>query len=182
MGLQGGATSVDSDYSQLLIKQPGDPLALGDVRVMQPNIGAGIYYHTDRFYVGASMPQMIDAVNTDIYQLRPIIFSSGVVFKLTDALDLKPNILFRVVDQRLVEFHYNMNLLIHEILWVGASYRQGSSISALMELQLTDQLRLGYAYDATTSEINVAEAGSHEVMLNYQLRYTKKKVKHPRYF
>ncbi|MEN8248464.1 MAG: type IX secretion system membrane protein PorP/SprF [Bacteroidota bacterium] len=182
MGLQGGATSVDSDYSQLLIKQPGDPLATGDVKVLQPNIGAGIYYHSKRFYVGASMPQMLDAVNNEIYLMRPIIVTSGVVFKINEALDLKPNILFRVIDQNLVEFHYNMNLLIHEILWVGASYRPGSSISGLLELQLTDQLRLGYAYDATISEINVAEAGSHEIMLNYQLRFTKKKVEHPRYF
>ena len=71
MGLQGGATSVDSDYSQLLIKQPGDPLALGDVRVLQPNIGAGVYYYSKLFYAGLSMPQMVSASSTNIIQSQP---------------------------------------------------------------------------------------------------------------
>lgn len=182
LGLQGGGTSVDANYSQLLVKQPGDPLITTDVKELQPNIGAGIYYHSRYFYAGASVPQMLDEFSNNITQLRPIIVTSGVVFKLNDALMLKPNILFRVVDKKLVEFNYNMNLLIHEILWVGASYRPGSILSGILELQLTNQLRLGYAYDATISQFRQADSGSHEIMLNYLLRYSKKKVVNPRYF
>jgi type IX secretion system PorP/SprF family membrane protein len=182
LGLQGGATSVTSNYSQLLIKQPGDPLVSGDVKEIQPNVGAGVYYYADKYYIGLSMPQMIDEVNTNITQLRPIILTGGYVFKLNDALMLKPNLLVRLVDQKLVEFNYNMNLLIHEIVWVGVSYRPSSSLSALFELQITNQLRFGYAYDYTLSEFKTVDSGSHEIMLNYQLRFSKKKVVNPRYF
>lgn len=182
LGLQGGATNVTSNYSQLLIKQPGDPLVNGDIREMQPNVGAGVYYYSDNYYVGLSMPQMIDGINTNITQLRPIILTGGYVFKLNDALKLKPNLLMRLVDQQLVEFNYNMNLLIHEIVWVGVSYRPTSSVSVLLELQITNQLRFGYAYDYTLSEFNAVDTGSHEIMLNYQLRFSKKKVINPRYF
>ena len=182
LGLQGGATSYRSDYSQLLIKQPGDPLVDGDVRETQPNIGAGIYYHSKMFYAGLSMPQMLGALSENIIQSQPIIFTTGVVLPLNDAFKLKPSVLVRTVEEQLVEIHCNMNLLIHEILWVGASYRVGSSVSGLLELQLTNQLRLGYAYDATLSELRQADSGSHEIMLNFQLRYTKKKVVNPRYF
>ena len=182
LGLQGGATSFKSDYSQLLVKQPGDPLAAGDIKELQPNIGAGIYYHSKYFYAGLSMPQMIDEINNNISQLQPIILTSGIVFKLNDALMLKPNILLRMVEQKVVEMNYNLNLLIHEILWLGVSYRPTSSISGLLELQLTDQLRLGYAYDATLSDLRRADSGSHEILLSFQLRFSKKKVVNPRYF
>lgn len=182
LGLQGGATSIKSDYSQLLIKQPGDPLASGDIKELQPNIGAGLYYHSKYFYAGLSMPQMIDEINNNISQLKPIILTSGIVFRLNEALMLKPNILLRFVEQKVVEMNYNLNLLVHEILWLGVSYRPTSSISGLMELQLTDQLRLGYAYDATLSDLRRADSGSHEIMLNFQLRFSKKKVVNPRYF
>lgn len=182
MGLQGGGTTIRSDYSQLLIKNPGDPLVNGDVKEFQPNIGAGIYYYSDRFYAGLSMPQMIGALNTNITQLKPLIFTTGVVFPLNDALKIKPNLLLRLVENDIVEIHYNMNLLIHDILWIGASYRAGSSLSALLELQLTNQLRLGYAYDATLSELQQIDSGSHEIMLNYLLRFSKRKVVNPRLF
>jgi len=182
LGLQGGGTSVKSDYSQLLIKQPGDPLVAGDVQEFQPNIGAGIYYSSKLFYAGLSMPQMIDELNNDITQLRPLIFTSGIVFPLNEALMLKPNLLVSIIDGQLVEFNYNMNLFIHEILWVGVSYRPSSSVVGLLEIQITDQLRLGYAYDATISDLRRADSGSHEILLNYRLRYSKKKVVNPRYF
>jgi type IX secretion system PorP/SprF family membrane protein len=182
MGLQGGATTYRSDFTQLLIKQPGDPLANGDVRETQPNIGAGIYYYSKLFYAGLSMPQMVGALSDKVIQSQPIILTSGVVIPINDAFKLKPNVLVRTVEEQLVEIHLNMNMLIHEILWVGASYRVNSSVSGLLELQLSNQLRLGYAYDATLSDLRQADSGSHELMLNYQLRFSKKKVVNPRYF
>lgn len=181
-GLQGGATSVQSDFSQLLIKQPGDPLVSGDIKEIQPNIGSGLYYYSKKYYIGISMPQMLDEVNNNISQLKPIILTGGYVFKLSESLMLKPNLLVRLIDNQLVEFNYNMNLLIHEILWIGVSYRPTSSVTGLLELQITNQLRLGYAYDATLGDFSRADSGSHEIMLNYQLRLTKKKVVNPRYF
>lgn len=182
LGLQGGATSYRSDYSQLLIKQAGDPLVNGDVRETQPNIGAGVYYYSKLFYAGLSMPQMVSASSTNIIQSQPIIFTTGVLFPINDAFKLKPNILVRTVEEQIAEIHCNLNLLIHEILWVGVSYRVNSSVSGLFELQLTNQWRLGYAYDATLSELQQVDSGSHEIMLNYQLRFSKKKVVNPRYF
>lgn len=182
MGLQGGATNYRSDYTQLLIKQPGDPLVNGDVRETLPNIGAGIYYYSKMFYAGLSMPQMVSANETDIIQSQPVIFTTGVVLPINDAFKLKPNLLIRTVEEQLAEIHANLNLLIHEILWVGVSYRINSSVSGLLELQLTNQLRLGYAYDATLTDLGQVNSGSHELMLNYQLRFSKKKVVNPRYF
>jgi len=182
LGLQGGGTMVDAKYSQLLIRQPGDPVLGDDIQGFKPNFGAGIYYSSEYFYAGISIPQMINAGEKAITQLQPLIFTSGIVFTLNPVLKLKPNILLRVVDQVPVEFNFNMNLLIHEVVWFGVSYRPSNTAIVLLELQLTDKLRFGYAYDFGINDLSKANTGSHEFMLNYQLRKNKKGVVSPRYF
>ena len=182
LGLQGGGTMVDARYSKLLIRQPGDPLLGDDIKGFKPNFGTGIYYSSEFFYAGISMPQMIDAGVENFTQLQPIIVSSGIVFTLNPVLKLKPNILFRVIDQHPVEFNYNMNLLIHEVVWIGASYRPSNTANFILELQLTDNLRFGYAYDFGINDLSQANSGSHEFLLNFQLRKKKKGVVSPRYF
>lgn len=182
LGLQGGGTMVDARYSKLLIRQPGDPLLGDDIKGFKPNFGTGIYYSSEFFYAGISMPQMIDAGVENFTQLQPIIVSSGIVFTLNPVLKLKPNILFRVIDQHPVEFNYNMNLLIHEVVWIGASYRPSNTANFILELQLTDNLRFGYAYDFGINDLSQANSGSHEFLLNFQLRKNKKGVVSPRYF
>jgi len=181
LGLQGGGTQVDADYSQLRILQPGDPKFAEDAREFNPNFGAGIYYHREFFYAGLSMPQMLD-LGSKVEQIRPIIFTSGAVFTLNPVLKLKPNILLRLVEGVPVELNYNMNLLIHDILWLGVSYRPSNTIIGLIEIQLTDQLRLGYAYDANINDFGEVNSGSHEILINYFFRFTKKGVVSPRYF
>jgi len=182
LGLQGGGTAVSADYSELRIQQPGDPKFSEDVREFNPNFGAGVFYHSEKFYAGLSMPQILDPGSGNVTQLRPLIFTSGAVFTLNPVLKLKPNILFRVVDNKPVEFNYNMNLLIHEILWLGVSYRPSNTINGIVEILLTDQLRLGYAYDANINDFGEVNSGTHEIMINYRFRYTKKGVVSPRYF
>jgi hypothetical protein len=88
----------------------------------------------------------------------------------------------KMVNGKPVEWNINAHLLIKEILWVGASFRPVNAISFLMQIQLTEQLSLGYAYDASIGEISRIEAGSHEFMLNYKFRFSKKGIISPRYF
>ncbi len=181
-GLQGGGTFVDANYSGLRILNPGDPTFSEDITEFRPNVGAGVFFHSKYFYAGASAPQMLDEGDSRVTQIRPIIVTSGAVFTLSESLKVKPNILFRVVNQKAVEFNYNTNFLIKDVLWIGASYRPQNTINGILELQITDQLRLGYSHEVSTNDLGNANSGSHEFMLNYQLRFNKKGVVSPRYF
>lgn len=182
-GLQGGINMLRADYSDLLIFQPGDPrFPSQNISESSPNFGAGVFFHTPKFYAGFSMPQILDSNNEAITQIRPMILTSGAVFDLSPNVQLKPNVLVRMVDGRPVELNYNTNVLFHEVLWVGVSYRPNNTLNGILELQLTDQLRFGYAYDFTINDFSRADSGSHEIMLNYFLRFTKMGVVNPRYF
>ena len=191
LAVQGGISNYDIAYSKLFMGSSGfpDPSFSQDVKVLKPNVGAGAYYYTDRFYLGLSVPQLFapkifrETDNSYVLQERHYFISSGVVVDLNRSLKLKPNTLIKIVQGVPVQVDINANLLIKEVLWVGASYRSFESVSTLLELQLTDQLRFGYSYDfSVTSNLRSANVGSHEIMLNYRFTFYKQNVACPRYF
>ena len=191
-GLQAGFTSYRSDLTRVRVQDPNDPnFGTDDVNKFMPNFGTGIYYFTDRFYVGFSIPMLMNNYynrqvgndGSNALQVRHYFLSGGYVMDLSRSLKLKPNVMVKAVNGAPLAIDLNANLLIKEVLWVGASYRTFSSVNALLELQLTDQFRLGYSYDfATTNRQNGLNYGSHELMLNYRFAFLKTKTVTPRYF
>jgi type IX secretion system PorP/SprF family membrane protein len=186
-GAQIGFTSYKAAYSQLVTYQP-DAAFSGDVRQVRPNFGYGMYYSNERWYAGASMPHMINNVFArgadlaTIHQSIPIIFTGGAIFRLGPRTQVKPNFLFKWVDNRAVELDLNANFLFEEVFWVGVSYRFNRSVDWILELQITDQFRLGYSYTTAFGPIRQAELGSHELYLNYRFKMLTKGVVTPRNF
>jgi len=186
-GLQAGIGMYNARYSQLETYQP-DLLFAQDIQQTRPNIGAGVFLDHKFWYVGLSMPHMVNNVFSrtsdfeTIYQSTPLILSGGYVFTLNPMFKIKPNFLFKVVDERPVELDINAHVLFDEVLWFGLSYKFSNAFTMMTELQLTDQLRFGYAYSITTGPIKSAELGSHEILLNYRFKFNLKGVVTPRYF
>ncbi|MGE0590723.1 MAG: type IX secretion system membrane protein PorP/SprF [Cyclobacteriaceae bacterium] len=187
-GLQAGIGMYNARYSQLDLYNQGDQVFTDDVRQTRPNFGAGVFYDHKTWFVGASMPHMVNNVFSRSNNLRtikqstPIILSGGYVFELNPMFKIKPNFLFKMVDDRVVEFDLNTHLLFDEVLWVGMSYKFSNAFTMMTELQVTDQLRFGYAYSVTTGPLRTAELGSHEILLNYRFKFNLKGVVTPRYF
>lgn len=187
-GLQAGIGMYNARYSQLDLYNQGDQVFSDDVRQTRPNFGAGVFYDHKTWFVGASMPHMVNNVFSRSTNLRtvkqstPIILSGGYVFELNPMFKIKPNFLFKMVDDRVVEFDLNTHLLFDEVLWVGMSYKFSNAFTMMTEMQVTDQLRFGYAYSVTTGLLRTAELGSHEILLNYRFKFNLKGVVTPRYF
>jgi type IX secretion system PorP/SprF family membrane protein len=183
LGLQGGVNFFKADYSQLLISDPGDPVFQSDVRSTNPNFGAGLFVSSDLMWAGLSMPQMLSADgNGQVIQEKPVFLYGGYVFELTTFLKLRPSTLMKMVNGQGIEWNINASILFNDLLWVGASYRPNNAIVFLLELQATEQLMIGYAYDANINELSKAGSGSHELMLRYRFLYSQKGVSSPRYF
>jgi type IX secretion system PorP/SprF family membrane protein len=188
MGLQAGLTSYKANYTELTVYDPDDPAFRQDIRTVRPNFGFGIYYYTDRMYAGISLPHLMNNIFDDqgsietINQTNPIILNGGYVFPITRMIKLKPNMLVRFLNERPVEIDVNANLSFDDIIWVGVSYKVKSAVNFLMEIQATNQLRVGYSYSATTSSFRQVDNGSHELMLNYRFAYPKKGILSPRHF
>lgn len=79
-----------------------------------------------------------------------------------------------------LQYDLNLNVLISDIIWVGASYRSSDAITAILEYQVNKKLRVGYSYDYTLSESY--SSGSHEIVIGYDFGFNVLKMKTPRYF
>lgn len=186
-GIQGGFNTYNARFSTISETDP--TFAGADIKEILPNFGAGVFYSTKLFYAGFSAPQLLqnafDKYNpdSDAKLLRHYFLTTGYVFAINKDLMLKPSLLVKVVSGAPVQFDLNFSVLMKEVLWVGLSWRSFDSVDALIELQLTDRLQFGYAYDfATTSEMRRINAGSHEIMLNYRVIKKRSRIKTPRYF
>ncbi len=200
-GLQGGFVNDEEKFSQVYTITPGDNQFATDVRkLFLPNFGFGIYYYKDRFYAGLSIPRLLEnkietsfssiepnATNVSVknagkLQLWHYFFATGYVFDLNEDVKFKPSIMVKAVQHAPLELDVNANFLFKEFLWLGAAYRTGDAVSALVGFQLTKQLRFGYSYDYTLSKLQQFNSGSHEITLGYDFSFDKRKVISTRYF
>lgn len=192
-GVQAGASIYDAQYTQLdLFNNPFtdgvDPAFAENIRASKPNFGAGVYYANQKTYVGLSMPSLASNVFdrgknlTTVYQSVPMILTAGHVFTLSRVLKWKPNVLFKTVDWRPVEFDINNTLLFDEVLWLGLSVKSSGELVGLTQFKINDQLQAGYTYSLNGGRARTLALGSHEFMISYRFLFNKKGVISPRYF
>jgi type IX secretion system PorP/SprF family membrane protein len=106
----------------------------------------------------------------------------GYAFEMSPDVVLKPSVLVKYVNNAPTEADFNLNVLLAQVVWVGGSYRTNDSFVAMLELQLSRKVRIGYSYDFTVTDVKNYSTGSHEIMLAYDFGYDIQKVKTPRYF
>lgn len=154
------------------------------------NFGAGILFHSNKWYLGLSVPKIInhDLNNqTEYAALETVHFYGigGYVFDLSEQIKLKPSFLFKYTEGAPISTDLSANFLFNERFWIGGSYRFNGDqrdLGALVDFQVTDQLRVGYTYEIPTGEIRPYTSGSHEILLMYEFKFMKNKLKSPRYF
>ena len=153
------------------------------------NVGPGVYFKNDKFYVGASIPRLLanslyteDRGNFDFAQ-NVLFLNGGLSIPFGDDLELLPNIQTRLNTGEVpFDIDLNVNLMIKQMLLVGAMYRLDDSIDGLIAYQLKNGLRLGFAMDFTTSDLSDATTGSFEIMLGYTFPCETCVIKNLRYF
>jgi type IX secretion system PorP/SprF family membrane protein len=188
LGIKAGATFHDVGLAGLDTQDEGDPFFSQDINNTYPNIGAGAFLYTDDFYLGLSVPNMLNSVHLDENALKfgsetnHYFATAGYVFQVNDNFKLKPSLMVKSAFDAPTSFDGNLNALFYDKFELGASYRLDDSFSGLVGFQATPTLRIGYAYDAVTSEIKTVAPSSHEVILTFDLVFNKKALRSPRYF
>jgi type IX secretion system PorP/SprF family membrane protein len=113
---------------------------------------------------------------------RHWFLSAGYVIEIDRSVKFKPSMMLRMVQGAPLSLDVNANFLFRERIWLGALYRVGDAFGVLGQYQVSDQLRIGYAFDLTTTRIGAYNAGTHELMLNYDLRFFTGRASSPRHF
>jgi type IX secretion system PorP/SprF family membrane protein len=191
LGLQAGILNYQANYTEVTTFQQNDPAFASNVSGILPSAAAGIFYNSDKFYIGLSTPALlktkityknaaeISSVSaTDLH----LYLATGFVINLNQDLALKPSMLVKAVSGAPVELDLNANLWIQNVISLGASYRTGDAIVGMIEFQVNKQLRFGYAYDKTFSDLGTLNNGTHELMLRMEFGSSAGRVSSPRYF
>ena len=143
------------------------------------------------WYLGLSAPRFInqkyhDATDVLIEANERVSYylTGGYVFNLNKNLKFKPSTIFKLTNGAPASYDVTANFLINEKLWLRAAYRfnDADSFGAIADFQVSDQFRIGYAYDYPKGDIRPYTSGSHEIILIYELKFIKSKLKSPRYF
>lgn len=187
-GLKAGFTSynLDQDFQN---DQAFDPTVFGVEDRWSANIGAGLYWHSNRWYLGLSAPRITTRNlngNDDFQALERVSYylTGGYVFDLSETTKLKPSALVKATNGAPLSIDLNANFLFYDKFWLGGGYRineQTASLGGLADFQVSDQLRIGYAYEYPLSDLNGFTGGTHEILLMFEL-FKSKRVKSPRYF
>ncbi|RZK01691.1 MAG: type IX secretion system membrane protein PorP/SprF [Flavobacterium sp.] len=176
-------------YSQLTYKTANDPaLPTADENSWTPNFGAGAYYYSQKLYIGLSVPFLSTNILATKYIAKQIelrnnyFLTAGYVAPITNDIKIKPSILVKYISGNPVQMDLNATVLFRDVLWAGLSYRSFNSLIFLTQVNVTEQLRIGYSYDLSLGRLSNYHSGSHEFMINYLFSFTKTKVATPRYF
>lgn len=188
-GLKGTANLLNVDYTKLNVYNPNDVLFQENIaNQFSPNIGAGLYLHSDKTYFGFSVPYFLETDRYDdneistMKQKMNIYFIGGYVFDLSPILKFKPAFLAKAITGAPLQVDVTANFLVHEKFTIGAAYRWDASFSGLVGFQVSDGLFVGYSYDAETTKLAHYNSGSHEVFLRFELFNKFSRVTSPRFF
>lgn len=188
-GLKAGARMLNIDWSKGRYYDSDDVLLNQNINnQMKLAVGAGVYYYTDKWYVGLSVPSFMrsnyyDDVQESIdYDRLHYYLIGGYVFDLNPNLKFKPAFLVKAVSGAPVTADVSANFMIQEKFVIGGSYRTDDSVSILAGFQVAPSFYLGYAFDYTVSQLNKYNDGSHEIILRYQFVQKQSKIKSPRFF
>jgi type IX secretion system PorP/SprF family membrane protein len=187
-GIKAGFTSfsLDSDFQ---LSESNDLVIFGFEDRWKPNIGTGVYWHSQKWYLGLSAPRILNTDYTGDEEFQSLerisyYFTGGYVFDLGENTKFKPAALLKATDGAPLSFDLTANFLFYEKFWAGASYRvneRAAALGAIVDFQISKQLRLGYAYEYPLSDLRPYTSGTHEVLLMFEI-FKSKRIKSPRYF
>ncbi len=194
-GLKAGMDVLDIDYTRLRLSEQSDPFFQSNVdNRLRPQVGAGLYLNSDRFYAGLSVPNFLNTTHFDESSLQNAntndiaierlhyFFITGYVFDLNEDLKFKPATLVKSVSGAPLQWDLSANFLINEKLTLGASYRWSAAISALAGFQITPNFFAGLAYDYQSTDLEQYSNGSYEVFLRFDIFRKSDRIITPRFF
>lgn len=191
LGLKSGLTFHDvalyTDINNTL-PDPQDGVFGKDVSNSYFNFGTGAFYYTDKYYLGVSVPNMLKAKHLDFdgrsygNESSHYFFTGGYVFDINESVKFKPFFMVKSAFEAPASLDVSTNFLFKDKFEIGATYRIDDSFGAMVNYAITPALKIGYAYDHIVSDLKVTTPASHEVILLFDVNFSKKVSRSPRYF
>jgi type IX secretion system PorP/SprF family membrane protein len=187
-GIKATANLFNLDVNKLSFEDQDDPQFQNLNNRITPNIGAGIYWHSDKAYLGLSIPNFIETNrynddDTAIFKDKiNYYFMAGYVFDVNYYVKFKPALLTKMVQGAPLQVDVSGNFMFNDKFVLGLAYRWSASVSAMAGFQVTDGLYIGYGYDHETTNLRRYNSGSHEIFLRFEFFNNYNRITSPRFF
>lgn len=188
-GIKASGDLLNVDYTKLNRYDVNNPLFQNNIdNAFSPNIGAGVYYHSDKLYLGFSVPNFLatkhfdDNISSAVEERLHYYFMGGYVFDVSHSVQFKPSVLTKMVVGAPLQVDVSANVLLQDQFTLGLSYRWSAAVTAMAGIQITDGLLVGYSYDFDTTSLGNYNSGSHEIFLRFELYNIRRRIVTPRFF
>lgn len=189
LGISVSGNFLEVDYNRLTIHDNPDSELRGVINQTSPNVGAGAYFHAEKWYAGLSVPRFLetefyDDIQTSVATEKMHFYvMGGYVFDLNESLQFKPAAMVKAVNGAPLAVDISANFLFNEKFTLGVAYRWDASVSGMAGFQISRGLNIGYAYDFDTERLGKYNSGSHEIFLRFDLiSPLKARMMSPRFF
>ncbi|MEX1001379.1 MAG: type IX secretion system membrane protein PorP/SprF [Crocinitomicaceae bacterium] len=191
-GLRAGIYNTILDRSMLNFNEDNDQLDIGGKEsAMVPSFDFGMYYYKQKFYAGLSVNHLTrhsfkfddypDTVLTNMTLRRHFMLNAGYVWELKRNFILKPSFLFKAVPGAPVNLDLNISALFYKRFWLGLSFRNNTNIIIMTDINITDFMRIGYAFDYNYDKFGSYNKGSHEIFIGFDFNLKNQQTISPRY-
>jgi type IX secretion system PorP/SprF family membrane protein len=191
LGLKAGLTLHNVDYLTKIspsLPQQNDGAFGANVSNSYFNFGTGAFYYTNKYYLGLSVPNMLKATHLDFNgrtygnESSHYFLTGGYVFDINQNVKFKPFFMAKSSFEAPASLDVSTNFMFYDKFEIGGTYRLDDSFGAMVNYAITPTLKIGYAYDHIVSDLKVTTPSSHEVILLFDVNFSKKVSRSPRYF
>ncbi len=184
IGLNGGFINNTLDPTWNFPEGPSDnAVPQGKQNAINFDMGAGVFYSNNEMYFGLSATHLNQTPYYNKYEThynRHFYLTGGYSLEMPNpSWQFNPSV---IISSNLVtnQLSITSNVIYNKRFWGGVSYRVGEAIIGMVGFELFSGMRIGYAYDFSTTDISSYNNGSHEFMLGYC--FTLKKEKPPQQY
>jgi type IX secretion system PorP/SprF family membrane protein len=190
-GIKASANLLSVDYNRLTIRDPNDIVLSEQNQIdnqLSPNIGVGFYWHSQKNYIGISVPNFLetkrydDNISATAQDKLHFYIIAGTVLNLNTNWKFKPALLTKLAQGTPLQVDVSANFLYSEKFTFGAAYRMNAAVTGLVGFQINKVWQIGYAYDTETTQLANYNSGSHELFLRFELFTMYHKIVAPRFF
>jgi type IX secretion system PorP/SprF family membrane protein len=199
-GLSGMTNFIRIGLDKINVEDENDPVFYGDTYSKWVfDASTGVYFYKPLFYAGFSVNHLLqskfgieNATDPNLARFyRQFYLTSGIVFHLNEKLDFRPSLLMKYVKSAPLVTEITGSFLIFQKVFVGVGFRTNKRVDiagtdnmviAILELNITHFLRLGYSYDYYLNRNGKYNNGTHEIMLGWDIGKNQTKKVYPRYF
>jgi type IX secretion system PorP/SprF family membrane protein len=184
-GVSLGVQEVNVDVNAVDFGQanPVDPAVLGSgyLNKLEPDVNAGLWLSNKSFFVGLSAQQIVavpinspngttssGGVELLTGKLIPHSFlTAGYKILISENINILPSVMISYVEPLPMGLDVNAKIQYQDLLWLGFSYRYQRGFAAMLGVNISSTINLGYSFDYTTTQLNTVSNGTHEIVLGF---------------